>query len=487
MSEFRRRVLHGIAWNTVAQVGSQAINFTVTLVLTRLLPPSSFGLIAMAGVVTGFFSIFPGLGLGAALEQKTDADERHYTSIFWVNLFVSGALGILVALAGPVAARSFTEPELTPILAALGLQFPIMALGAIHRVHLRRALRFDVLSRVDLLAALLGGVVGVAMAFLGFGVWSIVARSLVSGALSSAFAHVARPYRPGLFLDRAAVRECAGFGLNMLGWELAAYAFRNADNLLIGKFLGAVALGLYSRAYTFMLMPLLAVVRVVSNVLFPALSQIQDDLERMRAIFLRVAGVVALLSFPIALGFAVVAEPFVHAVLGSRWAPAIPLFQILCPTGIWDAMSAICAPIYRASGRPDLHLRVMLFGCALSIAAFVVGLRWGIEGVAIGYAASSAVGAAQTVHYAAKLVRLRWRDLLAQLAGVLLAALGASAAATMALHAMKGSVGSLAQLVATVAVFVTVYAALVIGGRTGPFRDLVALRRGGRDQAPPAV
>src|SRR5690606_35337880 len=140
MSDFRQRVLSGIAWNSVAQIGSQIINFVVSLILTRLLPPSSFGLIAMAGVVTGFFAIFPGLGLGAALVQKADVEARHFTSICWVSLLVSAGLGLLVALSGPLAARSFSEPALTAILIALALQFPLSALGAIHRVHLRREL-----------------------------------------------------------------------------------------------------------------------------------------------------------------------------------------------------------------------------------------------------------------------------------------------------------------------------------------------------------
>jgi PST family polysaccharide transporter len=480
MSDFRRRVLHGFAWNSVAQIGNQAINFVVSLVLTRLLPPSSFGLIAMAGVVTGFFSVFPGLGLGAALVQKTDAEARHFTSIYWVNLLVSGALALLVALTGPLAARAFSEPLLVAILGALALQFPLAALGSIHRVHLRRELRFDVLSRVELLAALVGGAVGVGMAATGFGVWSIVARSIVTGALSSLFVHFARPYRPGLGVDRAAVRECAGFGLHMLGWELLAYLDRNSDNFLVGKFLGAVSLGLYSRAYTFMLVPLLAVARVISQVLFPALSKIQDDLERMRAVFLRVAGVVALVSFPIALYFSVAADPFVHVVLGPRWAPAIPLFQILCPSGLWDAVSSICAPVYRARGRADAHLRVTLAGCVMSVVAFVIGVRWGLVGVAWGYVIASAARTALVVHFAAKLVALEWRAVLAQLGGVLLAALGASGAAHLALLAARASLGPLGQLVVTTAAFGAAYVALVVGARVGPYRDLVALRRGSR-------
>jgi PST family polysaccharide transporter len=477
MSDFRQRVLKGIAWNSVAQIGGQVINFVVSLVLTRLLPPSSFGLIAMAGVVTGFFAIFPGLGLGAALVQKADVEARHFTSIYWVNLLMSAGLGLLVALSGPLAARSFAEPALTAILVALALQFPLSALGSIHRVHLRRELRFDVLSRTELLASGLGGALGIGMAATGFGVWSIVARSIATGALSSLFVHLARPYRPGLGIDREAVRECAGFGMSMLGWEILSYVFRNSDNFLVGKFLGAVALGLYSRAYTFMLVPLLAVVRVISHVLFPALSQIQDDVDRVRAIFLRVAGVVALVTFPIALWFSIAAEPFVRSVLGARWAAAIPLFQILCPSGLWDALSSICAPIYRARGRADLHLRVTFVGCILAIAAFAVGVRWGLEGVAFGYLASSALRAGLTMHFAARLVALEWRALAAQIGGVLLSALGASAAGFLALEAMRGRVPMLGQLFVVTAVFGAAYAALVIGGRVAPYRDLVTLRR----------
>ncbi len=475
MTELRRGILRGVAWNGLAQAGNQAINLGVMVVLTRILPASTFGLVAMAGVFTGFFSLFPGLGLGAALVQKEDAEERHFVSVFWVNAGLSLALAALVALMGPVGAWFFDEPALVGILGALAVQFPITAIGAISRVRLRRDMRFDVLSRVEIVAGASGGVVGVALALLGAGVWSLVARSLITATLSSLLVSVARPFLPAFRVDRAAVRECSGFGANLVGRELLVYLFRNFDNLLVGKYLGAIALGVYTRAYAFMLVPLLGATQVVSGVLFPALSRVQEDDARVRGVMLRVCGAIALVVYPAAAWFVVAADPFVRVVLGERWEGVATLLRIMCPAALWECFGGVGSAIYRAKGRADLHLRVTAASYLFSAVAFVAGLQLGIEGVAAAYLVASAGIELPSLHFARRLVGLRLGTMVAHLARLsALVAVSAVVSALVLAYTAQWA-GPTVQLLAVTAVFALCYVALVLAVKPAPYRDVRAL------------
>jgi O-antigen/teichoic acid export membrane protein len=480
VSELRRGIVRGVAWNALSQVGNQVINLGITVLLTRILPASTFGLIAMAGVFTGFFLVFPGLGLGAALVQKADAEERHFTSVYWVNLLFSFFLAALVALAGPVAAWFFREPALVPILGALAFQFPITAIAAISRVRLRRELRFDVVSRIELLAGACGGACGVVLALDGAGVWSLVVRSLVVASLSSLLLSIAKPFRPSPRIDWPSVRECSGFGLNMIGGELLVYFFRSFDNLLIGKYLGAIALGVYSRAYAFMLVPLIGVTQVISGVLFPALSRIKNEDDRLSAIFLRVSGAIALVVHPLSIWFVVAAGPFVRVVLGPRWEDVVPLLQILCPAGLWECFGGVAAAIFQAKGRTDLYVRVSGLSYGFAAVAFFVGVRFGLHGVATAYVAASAIIAFPALHVARKLVGLELGVVLRHVAGVLGLAIVSGVVSFGTLGWASSRFGSLGQLIATTCAHGLSYALLVALVRPAPARDVLALLRARR-------
>ena len=214
--------------------------------------------------------------------------------------------------------------------------------------------------------------------------------TLASSAMQMILINLAVPFRPRLVYDREGLSECFRFGLNLTGFNFFNYFARNADNFIIGVFLGPVALGYYSVAYKLMLLPRDSITSVITRVLFPKFSQMQDDDERLANAYLRACGAIAMITFPMMFGLAAVAEPFVRVVLGEKWLAAVPLIWILAPLGAVQSLWNTAGQLFLAKGRAELHFRLGVVGGVLFVCSFLVGVPWGVTGVAIAYAVACA-------------------------------------------------------------------------------------------------
>jgi len=367
----------------------QAMRLVVTVALTRLLAPEAFGLLAMALVFTQLASMLGDLGLGPALIQKADLQRKHVTTAFTVTAIVGVILAALFAgLSFPVAAF-YEHEEVQPVLAALAVTYLLRGFVGVPRDLLRRAMDFKGLALVSLTAVASGGVVGIVMAVSGAGVWALVGQVLVEGVVSTLGVLLAarrNPMsRPAFGFDSDALRDLAHFGIFVTGTRLAYYATTNADNLVVGKVLGAASLGLYNLAYRLMLLPILKVADVVATVSMPAMATIQNDTPRLRQAVQRAIGHIGLVCFPVSVGFAVVAPALVPAVFGDRWLGAVVCVQILALNGVRLAIGRMNGTVYEATGRPAWDLGVLSFSLIVYVLAFLTGVKWGIEGVAWAY------------------------------------------------------------------------------------------------------
>jgi PST family polysaccharide transporter len=242
-------------------------------------------------------------------------------------------------------------------------------------------------------------------------------------------------WRPSLVFKWHAIKDLLGFSTNLLGTQLLNYWVRNLDYLLIGRLIGPQPLGVYKNAYQVMLFPLTNVSRVISKVMFPALSMIQQEKSRVRSIYLQMTRVIALVTFPMMAGLFVTVEPFVFTVFGSKWAGMIPLLRVFCITGMMQSIGTLNGNLYLSQGRADLQLRVSLFVKVTAVLGIVIGLHWGVLGVALGYAVASLINSYPAFHYAGRLVNLTYWRLWRNLSGVLGCSL-AMAAAVWALGAV---------------------------------------------------
>ena len=418
MDNLRARTLSGLGWSGAAQVARQVLQFFIGVILARLLSPREFGLIGMIIIFTGFANLFSDLGLGAALIQKLDIEQRHLSSVFWVNIAVGIILTGIVVVAAPLISTFYDEPALRVLTMVIALNFFIGSFNVVQNALLRKNMDFQRLARIEIAAGFLAGVLAISMALLGLGVWSLVAQSLMFTAVSVVMMWQISAWRPALSLDTGALKELMGFSSNLLGFNLFNYWIRNFDNILIGKFIGSSALGIYARAYSLMLLPVSQISSVVSRVMFPALSTIQDDTERVKQIYLRSTRTIAFVTFPMMIGLLVVAKPFILSVYGDKWQEVIPILQIFCLTGMGQSVGTTVGWIYTSQGRTDIMLKWGIFSGIVYIISFVIGLRWGVIGVAVAYVLSGYI----LLWYPAwtipgRLINLRFSEMIKNLSG----------------------------------------------------------------------
>jgi O-antigen/teichoic acid export membrane protein len=389
MSGLRQHAISNLKWATASQlvrVGTQLLSM---LVLARLLSPSDFGLVAMAATVTGFASLFRDFGTSSSLIQKPDPSPRLLSSVFWMNVALGLGLATLLGLITPIIAMGFSESRLEEVLWLLLLAFPIVSLGTVHQALLEKASRFRPLAIIESTAALIGFGGAVWAAWSGWGVYSLVLQTLLAAFLTTAGLWIVSKWRPAFNWDPHEIRSVMGFSGNLVGFNVINYLVRNADNLLIGRFLGAMDLGYYSMAYRLMLWPLQNISSVVGRTFFPVFSRMQTDRARLSSAYVRATAAITLITAPLMLGFFVLREPFVSVALGERWHPVVNLLAWLVPVGLLQSVGTSVGTLYLATGRTDVMFKWGIATGLLIIPAFVIGLQWGITGVAAFYAFAS--------------------------------------------------------------------------------------------------
>jgi O-antigen/teichoic acid export membrane protein len=445
------RGVRALRWNYLGN-GLRALSqFVVGVVLARLLGPDEFGTVAMAGLVVGMGALVADMGFGVVLVQRPEVLPEDVRFVAMVQV----AMGALLSLAGvasaSVVATWFHRPEAAPIFRAMSAMFLLQSFGLTPLALLRRALDFRGAQLVTV-ASYLGGyvVVGVPMALAGFGAWSLAVAQIVQSALSSALAlwrhggwarpHWRRP-SPGLF----------GFGVKVIGTNLANWGLANADGVVVGRALGAVDLGLYGRAMAVVLSPLGALTSSLQGVLFAACARAQDDQVRLRRAWLGATSAVAAASLPIFVTVAVVPEAVVGGIYGDGWTGAAPVLVPLALAMPVMAVMSLAGPVVTAVGRVGLELRVALWTLALLLPTLLVAGRLSVVAVAWSVLAVQAVRAVLMVLVARPLVGASWPQLLAALAWP--AAFGAATAtATAFLDRQLVVAGSAVRLLADVAV-----------------------------------
>jgi O-antigen/teichoic acid export membrane protein len=378
-------VVTGIKWTSVSNFGRRILSLLVNIILARLLLPEDFGLVAMAAVVLGFIDIFKDLGTGAALIQRKQVSDDLFSSIFWFNVgFGVLATGITIACA-PLVAAFYQEPRVTPVLMAMSVSFLLSALTIVHNGLMQRQMRFVALAKIEVAAAAVSYTIGIGAALLGHGVWSLVYQVVSNSAVFLVLIWFASSWRPRFAFHWAEVRSVMSYSLNLAVFNVFFYFAQNVDNFLIGRYLGSGALGYYDLAYKLMTFPMQAISAVFGKVMLPFYARAQEDLPRFRQAFLRSAEAIAFITFPLMLGLLATREPFVMTVFGPKWTPVITLLALFAPVAAIRSITTTTGSIFMAMGRADLQLRWGVFTNLFVIAGLVIGLQWGIVGVAAGF------------------------------------------------------------------------------------------------------
>jgi PST family polysaccharide transporter len=384
-ADLRGRSVRGGILTLIAQGVSFLLQIISTVVLARLLTPADYGLVAMVAAVSGLVKMVADGGLSQATIQRPEINHRQVSTLFWINVGFSFLLMVVFSALAPALAWFYGEPRVALITLVVAGTFLFSGLMVQHDALLRRQMRFLSLTVRDIAASVVGVAVAIVMAWRGAGYWALVALPAATGLTQMVLSWFLSGWRPGLPSWSPEVRSMVGFGGHLVGANIIAYTDRNADNVLIGWFWGAGPLGLYSRAYSLLMLPLRQINAPVTAVALPAFSRIQDDPERFARYYLRTMNLIMWFNAPL-IGFLfIAAEPVITIVLGGQWREAAAVFQIL-------AISALTQPLYKSvglvfvsRGRADRLFKMTVYIFPVIVGSFLVGLPFGIKGVALCY------------------------------------------------------------------------------------------------------
>jgi PST family polysaccharide transporter len=370
-------------------VSAQALRFGLqtgsVMVLARLLSPEDFGLQGMVVALTGILGLFSDVGLSAATVQRDVVTHEQISTLFWINVAVGAALALLAAAVAPALVILYKEPRLYWVTIISALAFLVNGFAVQHNALLQRAMRFVTMAKISLVSLGLSSAVGVGMAFFGCGYWSLVGMAVSGSLVSTLGAWLAVPWFPGWPSRNAGVRKMLHFGGTVTANSLVVYLAYNAEKVLLGRFWGAEALGLYGRAYQLVNLPVQQLNASLSSVAFPALSQIQHDGERLCRSFLRGYTVLLSLTVPVIITSAIFAEEIVRLLLGQKWMEAAPLLRLLMPMVLGFALMNPFGWFLMATGRARRSLNISFLIAPTVLLAVLAGVRHGSKGVAFAY------------------------------------------------------------------------------------------------------
>lgn len=472
MGDLKGRSVRGGAVTLTAQAIKFVLQMGSTMVLARLLVPSDFGLIAMVTAVTGFVAMFKDAGLSMATVQRKDITHDQVSTLFWINVALSAGVMLVIAAMAPLIAMFYSEPRLVWITLALSGTMLFGGFTVQHQALLRRQMRFRALAAIEIVSMAGGIAVAIAMALLDFGYWSLVGMTGGMAVLNALLVWVLCDWKPGPPKRGSGTRALLKFGGTLTGFNFLNYFTRNLDNVIVGVMLGAATLGLYSKAYGLLLMPIRQINGPVSSVVIPVLSRLQDTPDRFRRFYLKAVLLISSATVPIAAYIAVDAETFVRVLLGEQWMGSVPIFHWLAPAAIMGGINVVpgwLCTVLDHNGRLVRWASV----CAPTMAVgFIVGVNFGAEGVA---AAASLIWTSLYVWliiWSCKDTPIRPIDILRAVAPALVAAAAASLLLLAFRYWIMLEAGIMAMCI-HLAIFSTAYATIWM--IFGDWRSLVRL------------
>jgi PST family polysaccharide transporter len=407
-----RAVKVGAVWVGVERFMTQLLNILSSVVLARLLSPSDFGLVGMAAVFTGVSSRLAHFGFGAAAIRMKELRPDHLPTLFTITLGINTGITVVLMLVAPLAGSYFHQPIVTDILRVMSLNFLIRCIGVCPSVILRRQLDFRTWTTAAFLDHSVKLSITAGMALGGFGVWSLVWGELAGGLLEKLYmAYVAR-WKPAVGFTRLAFKELWRFGFNMTLKQTLVYFSENVDNLVVGKMLGAAALGFYEKSYRLMNLPVAEISGRLNTVLIPAFARIQDEPGRLRAATRKTLLSLSLIGYPLFTALVVAAPVVIGIMLGPQWTSAVLPFQLLCLAGPPRMLAGVIGSLLNAGGHIAVEVRRRAVVLVMLLAGTWLGARWGIAGVAAGVTAVNWLGAAMLVLVATRLLPLTLDDVL---------------------------------------------------------------------------
>lgn len=379
MASLRNRTISGLLWSFIDNFVVQGITFIVGIILARLLTPKEFGLIGMITVFIAVSTSFINSGFGTALIRKKDCTDEDFSTVFYFNMIAGILFYTVLFISATAISNFFNEPELKPLVQILGLVLIIDAFTIIQRTILTKHINFRLQAKISVIASIISGIIGLSMAYTGFGVWSLVAKQLSQQTTNSVLLWLWNKWRPMLKFSKKSFISLFSFGYKLLISGLLDTFYRNLYILIIGKFFSAQELGYFTRANQFQELPSTNINGIISRVTFPVLAEMQDDKIKLKEGYKKIIKSTMLITFFLMLGLAAIAEPMILSLIGDKWYSSVIYLQLLCFVGMMYPLHALNLNILNVHGRSDLFLKLEIVKKIMAVPVIIIGIFWGIK------------------------------------------------------------------------------------------------------------
>lgn len=388
----KKNVFTNLLWRFFERVGAQGVRLIVEIILARILLPDDYGLIALVTVFITVLNVFVDSGLGNALIQKKDADDLDFSSVFWFNIVWCIVLYGLLFLSSPLLSRFFQRPELTPVLRVLGLQVVISGVKNVEQAFVSRTMQFKKFFFATLGGTLGAAVIGVWMAYRGFGVWALVTQQLFNTLVDTMILWLTVRWRPKFAFSLVRFKGLFSYGWKLLVSALLDTIYTEIRQLVIGKIYSSSDLAYYNRGRQFPHLFILNINSAIDSVLLPAMSREQDDAGRVKTMTRRSIQVSTFIMAPLMMGLAFVGEPFVRLILTEKWMPCVPYMRIFCVTFMFYPIHTANLNAIKAMGRSDLFLKLEVIKKIVGITALLLTMKISVMAMAYSLLATSVIG-----------------------------------------------------------------------------------------------
>lgn len=394
-----------MVWTFAQQFGTQSIGFLVSIVLARILLPKEFGLIGMISVFVGIGTSLMNSGLTQSLIRTSDPDQADYSTVFFFNMAGSVIVYWLLFFSSPLIANFFSQPILVEIIRIYCLSFIISAFSQVQMTKLTKEMNFKLQMTIAIPSLIGAGLLGIFLAYKGYGVWSLVWMSLFQAFLSSIQLWYRTGWTPSFVFDKKKFHYHFKFGYKLTLSGLLDTIFTNIYQIIIGRFFIAADVGFYTRANSLKQLPVNNLSGALSKISYPLFASIQNDDARLKKAYKQIMQMVIFVIAPVLVIMGVLAEPLFRFLFTSKWLPAVPYFQILCLTGILYPLHAYNLNILNVKGRSDLFLKLEVIKKALTVVMIVITIRFGILGLIWGQLIGSVLAFVINTHYSGRFIK----------------------------------------------------------------------------------
>ena len=378
MGALKDKTIKGLFWSGIDTLFSKGLSFVFNLLIARQLSPNDYGVIAILAVMMAICQCFVDSGFGASLVRKGKCSETDFSTIFYFNIVVALLFYFLLYLGTPIIARFYALPQLTDLTKVYSIILIVNSLAIVQNAKLTIEVNFKAFAKISVVSAMVSGITALTMASKGYGIWSLVFQSVVNASTRTVLLWIIGKWRPQAIFSWNSLKEHLTFGSKLLGSSLINTIYNNIYTLVIGKVYSPESLGAYNKGESIIKFPSETVTTAIGNVTYPILSSIKSDEARSFEAFRQFTRMSTFIIFPMVIGVAAVADPFIRICLTDKWEMAIPVMRILCFSLLWAPVTSIDLTIIKALGRSDFFLRITIITKLVNLLILVVTVPFGL-------------------------------------------------------------------------------------------------------------